>query len=62
MDKQQAARAAADAGTVAAQVINDYGLLSTKATAAMTAANEALDRAEAAGVTNADIRNARRNN
>jgi len=61
MDKQQAARAAADAGTVAAQVINDYGLLSTKATEAMKAAGEALDHAEAVGVTNADIRNARRN-
>lgn len=60
-DKQTAARTAAEAGDVAAQAINDYGLDSKQARGATKAAADATERALRAGCTRTDIVKARRN-
>ena len=61
MNKQTAARAAADAGDVLAQAINDFGLTSRQARGATKAAAAATEKALRAGCTRTDITNARRN-
>jgi hypothetical protein len=58
--KQQAVEAAVDAGSVAAQAVNNYGINSPQAMGALIKANELADKAEAAGCTRADIDQARR--
>ncbi|MFJ9376809.1 hypothetical protein [Streptomyces sp. NPDC101455] len=55
MSKKKAAARAVDAGTVAAQAVNDYGLGSTQALGALAAANQATEDARAAGCTKADF-------
>ncbi|MFC8065476.1 hypothetical protein [Streptomyces sp. NPDC057293] len=55
MTKQEAAARAVDAGTVAAQAVNDYGIGSPEALAALAAANTVLDDAQAQGCTKADF-------
>ncbi|MFK0279947.1 hypothetical protein ACIQVL_05660 [Streptomyces sp. NPDC090499] len=55
MPKQDAAARAVDAGAVAAQAVNDYGLNSTQAIGALRAADNATRDAQAQGCTRADF-------
>ncbi|MFG3296064.1 hypothetical protein ACGF3G_45715 [Streptomyces sp. NPDC048179] len=55
MNTQDAAARAVDAGTVAAQAVNDYGLNSTQALIALQAADNATRDAQAQGCTKADF-------
>lgn len=55
MTIREAAARAIDAGTVAAQAVNDYGLNSPEAGHALTAAVAVTQEAEAQGCTKADF-------
>lgn len=55
MNKQQAAARAVDAGTVAAQAVNDYGIGSDQAHAALATADALMQDAQAKGCTKDDF-------
>ncbi|MEV7146702.1 hypothetical protein AB0O05_09465 [Streptomyces sp. NPDC093084] len=55
MSKKHAAARAVDAGTVAAQAVNDYGLNSSQALGALQAADDAMQDAQAQGCTKSDF-------
>ncbi|MGW7726243.1 hypothetical protein [Streptomyces canus] len=55
MDKQTAAARAVDAGTVAAQAVNDYGVTSPQALRALQTAGQVMQEAQAQGCTKADF-------
>lgn len=55
MSKQQAAARAVDAGTVAAQAVNDYGIGSPQAYGALATADSLMRDAQAQGCTPADF-------
>ncbi|WHM30243.1 hypothetical protein OH540_09430 [Streptomyces sp. BPPL-273] len=55
MTKQEAAARAVDAGTVAAQAVNDYGIGSAEAYSALAAADALMVAAQAQGCTKADF-------
>lgn len=63
MDKKTAAARVVDAGTVAAQAVNDYGIDSHEALGALVTATAEMQAARAQGCTRADFdaEHARRN-
>lgn len=58
--REEVARRAVEAGDVAAQAVNNYGIDSQEAYGALIKANEVLDEAQAAGCTKADFDQAHR--
>lgn len=59
MTKEQAAREAVEAGTVAVQVVADYGIDSAEAAGALRVANAKTSTALALGCTREDYERAR---
>ncbi|MGW2961225.1 hypothetical protein ACWDGI_22530 [Streptomyces sp. NPDC001220] len=55
MSKEQAAARAVDAGTVAAQAVNNWGIGSSQALGALQAANDAMQDAQEQGCTKSDF-------
>jgi hypothetical protein len=55
MDKQIAAARAVDAGTVAAQAVNDYGVTSLEALGALQTAGQVMQKAMEQGCTKDDF-------
>ncbi|MFJ2961194.1 hypothetical protein ACIPIC_02655 [Streptomyces collinus] len=55
MGKKEAAKRAVDAGAVAAQAINDFGLNSAQASGALVTATQLTHQAEQQGCTKADF-------
>ncbi|MET7688004.1 hypothetical protein ABZT06_08485 [Streptomyces sp. NPDC005483] len=55
MNKQEAAARAVDAGAVAAQAVNDYGIGSPQAYSALAAADAVMRDAQKQGCSKADF-------